>query len=401
MATCAPRQLKEEDRKKALGPKAPIAVTPEVPPLVHLQRTIGNRAVIQTLNTPPAMRGLTVRASDLDKAFGLGAIGSNLGRGTYAAIRRTLAAYERHHNPADRAEYLHTLGALISKWMVEHRGRGAADTERRTVLQKLEGEITAEQVAFGKDRSDATYLGNVQSAVGGDDDVHALKALTSQTKGELDDRSKKARERDANASALGLTEAEIAAIKIFTSAGADYGYINPATANSDVWYDKAQKSERTAPGFKSEASHEERKAEGRLHAAMAIKGLSKLPKYGPDVYRGLGLKRVDFMRHFKAGGTYKVPSLGSASVERTVAEKYAATSGEAIGVLLVIHGSGGRDISSFSTVKAEKEVTLLPIEFKIQSIKEVPKFASTAKIVADAEGGRRDSVRFYEVHVTG
>lgn len=143
-----------------------------------MQRAVGNQAVRKVLAPTTVQRALTTRASDLDQAFGLGAVGANLGRGTFAAIRRTLASYQRLQNDAAKMDMLQTLSKLISQWMVEHKGGAATDMGRRRMLEQLEQEISTELLTVSKGLADEKYLRNVQDSA----DPHALKGLTEMTR---------------------------------------------------------------------------------------------------------------------------------------------------------------------------------------------------------------------------
>jgi len=354
--------------------------------LLDLQRSAGNRATQQALKSLTAQRALATRASDLDKAFGRGgAVAANLDRGTFAGIRRTIATYQRLQNPADQLDALQTLSKLISKWMVEHKGKGATDMERRRMLERLEGEIAGESVRLSKASADERYVENVHSSrEGGNGDKHAFKALTGDSKSRMWEPPQMKAGR-----ALGLSDAEITAIQIFT--GNDYGYINPATKVDEEWYQANKSRERTQAAFTEGASDKTTKSEGRVHSGMAVKGLLKLPPYGPDVYRGLAFTAAEFKRDIPPDGLYVIPALASASKSRRTAEGFAGTGDKEIAVLMVMHHAGGREISKISLASNEAEVTLMPRKYSVVSVKPVGMFASAAPYVTAC----------YEVHVLG
>jgi hypothetical protein len=354
--------------------------------LLNLQRTVGNRATQQALAAPTLQRALATRASDLDQAFGKGgALAANLDRGTFAAIRRTLASYQRLHDPADQLDALQTLSKLVSKWMVEHKGKGATDMQRRQMLERLEGEIADESVRLSKAAADDKYVDNVHnSREGGNGDKHAFKALTQDSKVRMWEPPQMKAGR-----AFGLSDGEITAIQIFT--GNDYGYINPATKVDEAWYQGNKNRERTKAAFTEGASDKTTKAEGRVHAGMAIQGLRKLPAYGADVYRGLAFTAAEFRKDVPSGGLYNVPTIASASKSRKTAEGFAGTGSKEIAVIMIMHRAGGREIQKISLASTESEVTLMPRKYSVLSITPIAMLPTAESYVTAC----------YEVHVTG
>jgi hypothetical protein len=240
-------------------------------------------------------------------------------------------------------------------------------------------------VRLSKDSADDTYVDNVHnSREGGNGDKHAFKALTQDSKVRMWEPPQMKAGR-----ALGLSDGEITAIQIFT--GNDYGYINPATKVDEEWYQGNKDRERTKAAFSEGASDKTTQAEGRVHSGMAIKGLLKLPAYGPDVYRGLAFTAGEFRRDIPPGGLFNVPAIASATKSRRTAEGFAGTGSKEIAVVMVMHHSGGREIQKISLASTEAEVTLMPRKYSVVSIAPIAMLPSAESYVTAC----------YEVHVLG
>jgi hypothetical protein len=198
---------------------------------------------------------------------------------------------------------------------------------------------------------------------------------------------------------LGVTPAEQAAIKTYT--GNDYNLINPATQGSRSWMkakvadpklDKLHKpkdgtfEDTEAEGYvlpgtnkkvttKHATSGEEKwvsslMSEGALHAALATRGLAKMPPYTRPTYRGEGLAEAP-----KKDETLTLANMYSTTKTLSVAEgfmKKTTTADRPIAVLWVYTGGGGSDVSALSAIQGEGEV-LVPAgaKYKVLEVREV------------------------------
>jgi len=91
--------------------------------------------------------------------------------------------------------------------------------------------------------------------------------------------------------------------------------------------------------------------------------LAKLPASPVTSYRGLDLKTAEqkkaFQSNLRPGDNFAFPSLSSSSPDRPTGESFIRRDDGTLspgGVLLVIQGKTGREISSYSLLKGEKEV---------------------------------------------
>ncbi|MGN6687338.1 MAG: hypothetical protein ACTHK1_07350 [Actinomycetales bacterium] len=326
--------------------------------LLALQRSAGNRAVSQVVtSSAPAVRRLSIGTQEFDAA------GKTKDKGL-AAIRKALAALVKA-KPEQREVALRQLDAACTSWL-NGPGRGDASAHRALVMQ-LADEIPVELAQLSKGQAQDVYLSNMKATVEGASDPHALKALKH-----LNGASKKTKEIGES---MGMTAAESAAVNTFT--GADYTYINPATANSASWMG-AQKA-KPELGL-TDIDDRDLREEGALHAGVAMQGLSKLPPWTQDTYRGARYTEDEFKKQFGVGAVMSFDSFASSAQEEKVALNFAHGIGieykidasKDIAVVAVLSNTNGRDISEISAVKKEKEVLLLPgSRFVVKSVKEI------------------------------
>ena len=166
----------------------------------------------------------------------------------------------------------------------------------------------------------------------------------------------------AFAAKMGLTDAERAAIQVYT--GGDFTYINPATSGDKKWLGNAT-------GGKDMSLTA---TEGATHAAIAIQGLRKLPAYAGQVYRAEGLSQERFDKWFEMpapGATGSVPLSVKAdngpfawgiltSTSKNPRVRYAFSGYEKYSIWWTIRSAAGRDVSTMSVNVVELEVLLLP-----------------------------------------
>jgi hypothetical protein len=339
-------------RQKAYGSAAAAAAAPG-----GLQHLAGNKAMAGLVKAarkriePRDFDALMSTQSKVKSTFGV----SSFGR-----IRDALASLRKAASPDKRWKYLEELDDLCTKFLNSHSGTDPTSLARRALVEQLVEEIEQERHAFSRQLAQGRYMQDVKSA--GSGEGTALKVLTgggmaASTMGKKD---------SATASEMGLTPAEAAAIRIFTAD--DYKYINPTTANNAGWL-KSQKSANAYMGAHADKTLIE---EGTLHTGVAMHGLLKLPSYDKDVFRGASFSEEDFTAQWQQGKELTFNSFASASQERRTAENFAKTTGKPFAVVAVIKDSGGRDVSSISMVKGEKEVVLLPgSTYVVRSLKKI------------------------------
>jgi hypothetical protein len=351
---------------------------------------------------------------------------ASFGRSSFGRIHSTLASYERAgENREKRTRLLEQLDVLCTDWYNKHaRSRDPQDVARRGLVQSLMDSIPIERAALARHQAQDIYMGNVRKAgqapsyvptppsaetvitvdAGSTDpaEKYALEALTPLSKAGVEGGLAKPGRQVVEASSL--TEAEVAAIQIFTAE--DYKYINPAMAGStwegknpegkESWLTENIKKEQDEKGktFEPGASHKAMREEGGLHAGVAMQGLRKLPLYTGKVYRGAGYTDEDFRAKVAVGRVFPFNSFGSSSKDRAVAEKFAHDqTGKTCLVIFVIENSGGRDVSKLSLAAFEQEVALLPgSKYSVESVKEIEPPQQYSK----QEGGRLDR-SWYEV----
>jgi hypothetical protein len=173
-----------------------------------------------------------------------------------------------------------------------------------------------------------------------------------------------------------LTDAEVAAIKIYTAD--DYRYMNPALeGNRGGWLEdqvKAIEGRRPdryevlgaalPPGHQGPLSPADVAAqEGLEHAKVAVEGLRKLPPWSGTTYRGMGLTPDEFKTMFEDTNVWSARAFTSTTVDRSVSEGFAAANGKKpgkIGIFLIFTVTDGRDVKKLSVWEKEGEILLIP-----------------------------------------
>jgi hypothetical protein len=166
----------------------------------------------------------------------------------------------------------------------------------------------------------------------------------------------------------GLTDAEMAALKIYTAP--DYRYMNAALGNDPVWKQKALEAHvadplpDVQPRNKNDADVGNASAQGLRHAKLTKKAMKKLPawKSPPITYRGMGLSPADFKAMFEDKTTWDTAAFVSTSTQPTKALEFARREGRRAGVAILLHFdvSNGRDIDKLSMYPGEGEILLMP-----------------------------------------
>jgi hypothetical protein len=167
-----------------------------------------------------------------------------------------------------------------------------------------------------------------------------------------------------------LTEAEVLAVKVYTSD--DYKYINPATANSQDWMKVQKFAGKPEDYLESEEGRAEMKRffeEGSLHGAMAIAALQKLDDKVGTCYRGDRLTPEQFEERYGNSQAKKLPSrtltnLTSIARNEDSAREFANgndNSKATVSVMTEIQVQHGREIRDLSVFgRGEEEWLLLP-----------------------------------------
>jgi hypothetical protein len=356
------------------GPAARLAASaPLVARVLALQRGAGNRATRALLQ-----RELQTRPRDLDPLLGSGGkLKAAVGKSTFAAVRGALVDYRKalkaKQGRAQR-EALQLIEQRAIEWLNVHaRSADPLDQRRRAALTGLLDDVAAERAALGRGQAQQRYLSNVQER--GEDKPHGLKLLTQAPMPFLKSQRIAA---NAAAAAANITNAELAAIQIFSQD--DYKYINPATAASPTWL--AEANRRILDTHSEQLLIEE----GTLHTGVALQGLLKLPVHEGRTYRGERRTDPDL---YKVGQVVHLLSLVSTSKALDRAE-YFASQGTAeefpVRFVFEYNDHGGRDIEVMSTQPQEREVLVLPgSRFVVESITDIPIPAAHAKTKAGTE----------------
>jgi len=161
---------------------------------------------------------------------------------------------------------------------------------------------------------------------------------------------------------LGLTEAEILAIKVFTAG--DYRYINPAVADSPEWMESQLEGIQGRMRNDQIADPVKLMQEGKRHAGVMMEGLNKLPPRNGTVYRGERMTVDEFAKVWKDRKTISYSSFASSSTRPEIAEGIAAGNfareGQTVSVLSRFAVKDARDLAPLSRVTDESEWLILP-----------------------------------------
>jgi hypothetical protein len=333
----------------------------------------------------------------------------------YAAIRRALGDYEHERKAAapgteDRqVQLLARLDELCTAWLTGHRvALGPQDANRWTVVSELAQRVAEERVKLSQAQAHEVYVDSL--AAGEVDPIdqiffggqarstpatyeHKFQAASPGARRQgVEARSgfrskfkRLAPNQVADSSTTkrlelvkrkGLTDAEHAALLVFTEQSGDYNYINPAQvtqpsydpvtgAKKKSWM--ASNRERARKGAEvddwkgvDEATVRE---EGALHAALAVSAMKKLDPFEGVSYRG---ETTDAMtvtpgspKDFATlASTTKNPAKTTSFVEMNL------TADRNIAVFWLFDHRGGhlqgRDIQMLSALESEAEVLLFP-----------------------------------------
>mgnify|MGYP001027664901 CR=1 FL=1 len=180
----------------------------------------------------------------------------------------------------------------------------------------------------------------------------------------------------------GLSEAEIAAIKIFTAN--DFLYINPTVANNPEWM-QGQMKDVSAAMASSERFAGPRKLdqvqlhqEGVTHGGILMQALMKLPPEKGEVYRGARMNAEEFAEAYGGKSQLTYDSFVSSAFKSVASDVYARGGGakkprpdQTISVKCIFEVQDARDVRKLSEVAVEEEWVLLPgTTFAITSIED-------------------------------
>jgi hypothetical protein len=184
----------------------------------------------------------------------------------------------------------------------------------------------------------------------------------------------------------GLTEAEILAVKVYTAP--DYKYINPATANDEVWMAKPGqeqfkgKPENYLNTDQGRAEMRQLLQEGSLHSAMVVAALQKMEQKTGLCFRGERMTPAEFKKSYGDAEPYELPAvkktaLTSIATDRSSAEYFANLSKDkeqTISVMSEVQVTSGREIRDLSIQgRGEGEWLLLPdTVLQTDSVQELP-----------------------------
>jgi len=304
---------------------------------------------------------------------------------TFAELREYLGRYERAVTAQDELRDLQQIEMLINEWLRAHGGSKKKGAKvKQASLSTLLGKVHAEIANLGaaQQAQYATKLANTNQAIPGLRPGVAGESFTGITesgaRGAVTAGAKFAAARD-NAAAVGMSDEELAAIRIYS--GGDYRYMNAILNQDKGWLD-AQSMNLSGFGPKKETRwadptmrasltgqkghltrHQERvlQIEAMQHARVAMAGLQKVPDEVVDGFRGFTITKAELERQYKAGNTITWNGFSSCSTDEMVSRVYATQPEDGkVGLLLTLKIVHGKNIAEYSQEGAEKEVLVLP-----------------------------------------
>jgi hypothetical protein len=335
-------------------------------------------------------RLVATKASYLDKHISTFGKNSEATR-AFVAIRGALSAYQsaakRGSDLKTQASQLEDLEKLCEDFVMQHK----AD-KRWKIVDGLSQEVMGERKAVSQLQAQFRYERNIKGSP--QDDPFALQALSAPGRmgavdhtvayaenNALPGQPKRAERIEIVQNKHGLTAAEIAAITIF-SAG-DFSYINPSALNSSSWLEANKAEAMNDWGRLDDTTI---KQEGSLHAAVAMQGLLKLPRYEGWTYRGARFTPEEFeSKGYAPGKPISFGALTSSAKEADAALTflYGLTTkfdpAKNVGVFYTFTDSDGRDISDIVLAREEAEVLQMPgTVFEVTSVRQLDAAAQNA-----------------------
>ncbi len=382
---------------------SPHSVVGQNSPLLQLQRQVGNRQVGRLLNHPEAAPA-EIRRKIATSAVQLSVLRtrkeklkSALSSSTFDRLISALKDYEQSKSPAEAKALVTLLIGLSGHWLEKYGGKG--NDLRKSRVEDLEAEAQSE---LGRLKAMDRYLADVKggdvnalSQMGKDIALPEAAQVASGKAGATDGTSAEAVDMVKR---YGLSEAEIAAIKIYTAS--DYLYINPATANSAGWMAAQQGKIGEKAAQQMPRSQKELSQMGALHAGAMMQAFSKLPRRVTTTYRGSRESQASFKATYQDKKTMRFDAFGSSASTQEPAENFAQGLGEqppqqtqSIHVMCVLNVTNGRQVEGLSIYGAgEREVLLMPgAEFNIDRIEQHN---------AGPPGGAPQATAWYTVHMS-
>lgn len=316
-------------------------------------------------------------------------------RDTLDKIGRLLDQHPARRDELEIIQSLLTIGALGNHWLDKHRAE--QDWDKINLVETIVAEASRDHAQLLAQRR---YVADARagSGLGGPTDPRASSTpLTMQVNdspaaqaGKLAIAARAPRVADQHrapavdlVAALGLTEAEILAIKTFTNE--DYKYMNPAIVGDDVWMGDQQPALQSLFSYQAQSSFgrhgdvqadlRKLKSEGVLHGGVLMQAVAKLePKVG-KVYRGERLTQAEFDQKY-AQGTVNFKTFASMSTEAGVGRGFSIRlpnrKNQTLSVFCEFDVIDARDISMLSVNHAEKEWLLLPgATFAVTAVKDI------------------------------
>lgn len=346
-----------------------------------------------------------------------------------------IVAYHQKAPRANAEDRLALILGLCDTYLTKHGG----DTDPRAKAKLASVEDIKAEAQMERDRwaAEAQYLSDARAV--GDTNVKtrflhikdaqsvgkAIPQARALAKGERDPGNREFGFTQATLDLIkkyGLTEAEVLAVKLYTSD--DYQYINPGNANSESymkyenfagarwvkWQPEGTPEPREdeldeddyLPAAKAYlASPEGQKhvkelfQEGSLHGAMALSALRKLPRMQGTCYRGSRLTEADYQSQYVTPApdwpAKRLTNLYSVATEESpaigFATKVSRRRATTVSIITELAVEDGRDVGDLSLVgRLEKEWLLLPgARLQIASVEEVTdegrKWDATAKCI--------------------
>jgi predicted ABC-type ATPase len=324
--------------------------------------------------------GLSARTSDL--LGRTGQAGKRIKDTTIGKLDRALKDYWATRKATEEAQLLGMIAGLADTWLGKPRSQ---NSKKHGAVTRL---LAAARAELPKATKQATYIDDLSK---GQSAFSYLSGTVKQAN--VLDSTQKTLEGDKKAfyfrteaenllaaqlvQEYQLTDAELAAIKVYTVD--DYKYINPAMEGIDAWLKSQIPDINDAKTTDtSEQGLAKAKAEGQRHGKMAMKGLSKLPDYAGNVFRGMTIAR-DEVQNYQVGQVLEYRSFKSSSRDESVSQEFITKElakdekrgGGKVGVLFVMQlVEKAKDVSMFSNApNQESEVLMLPgTRFRINSI---------------------------------
>lgn len=348
--------------------------------LLDVQRRAGNKAACALVagNAPPSVqRSIGISAADLAKLRTGNTLQRAFASSTYDKLVALRKKYDKFRDQPNKLFLADAIAGVCDHWLATHgKSPSKADQRRKPIVEDLQAHALR---AASKIRAEMIYMKDLEGG--------GLKGITRTTKsasvepakalaaGRATPKTPGVEGADEKAAALAtqfnLTAGELTAIRVYTVS--DYGYINPATANSDSWMEHNKQNALDGTALKS-VDGKVLKEEGVLHAGMAMQGLTKLPPWKGLTYRGSRMDPASFADDYYRGATITFGAFGSSAKNESAAREFANGTGgdvapgknQTVSVLMHVTLTNGRDIAALSAALSkigkakEDEVLILP-----------------------------------------